>query len=96
MKYLKLALIVADVAVNVFLCLIGAICTLDASMLDQSWNTTLSARAWQMDSEGKPWGRLWRPVIDGIFFWQVQHCFVQFSRERLAGGVWASLNQPSA
>jgi hypothetical protein len=91
MKYLKLALIVADVAVNVVLCLIGAICTLDASMVQGSWNETLSARAYLMDSEGKPWGRIWRPFIDTLFFWQPQHCFVQFSRERLAGGVWKAM-----
>jgi hypothetical protein len=82
MKYLKLALIVADVAVNVVL--LG------------SCDETLSSRAWRMEQEGKPWGRLFRPLIDALFFWQPQHCFCQYARERLAGGVWASLNQPSA
>jgi hypothetical protein len=91
MRYILVPLVALDVLVNVVLCLIGAICTLDASMLDQSWNTTLSARAWQMDSEGKPWGRIWRPIIDTLFFWQPSHCFVQFSRERLAGGVWKAM-----
>lgn len=35
---------------------------------------TLSSHAFRMEKEGKPWGVL-RPVIDGIFFWQHQHCY---------------------
>jgi hypothetical protein len=91
MRYILVPLVALDVLVNVVLCLIGAICTLDASMVQGSWNETLSARAYLMDSEGKPWGKFFRPLIDRLFFWQPQHCFVQFSRERLAGGVWKSM-----
>lgn len=35
---------------------------------------TLSARAYRMDQDGKPWGRILRPLIDMLFFWQDQHC----------------------
>jgi hypothetical protein len=82
MRYILLFLVALDVLVNV--------------ILGGSYRETLSSRAWRMDAEGKPWGKFWRPVIDALFFWQPQHCFVQFSRERLAGGVWASFNSPSA
>jgi hypothetical protein len=82
MKYIEYPLIVLDVAVNVIL--LG------------SRNETLSARAWRMYSEGKPWGLLWRPIIDGIFFWQPDHCRVQWERESAAGSVWASLQSTSA
>jgi len=44
---------------------------------------TLSSRACRMDRDGKPWGRIWRPVIDVLFFWQgVGHCRRAFDNER--------------
>lgn len=64
MKYLLLPLIALDVAINVVLCLIGAICTLDATMLRDSYKHTLSARAGHMAQEGKPWGKFFAPIID--------------------------------
>ena len=36
---------------------------------------TLSARAWRC--RAKPWGRVFRPVIDALFIWQrwdMNHC----------------------
>lgn len=50
--------------------------------LDQLGNTllggwadeTLSSRAYRADLKGRPWGRLMRPLIDSIFFWQKAHC----------------------
>jgi hypothetical protein len=89
MKYLKLALIVADVAVNVVLCLIGAICTLDASMVQDSYKHTLSARAGHMAAEGKPWGLFFAPLIDDIF--GDGHCKAQWERESKFGSVWRAL-----
>ena len=43
---------------------------------------TLSSRAYRMDYEHKPWGRLMRPLIDGIMFWQLNHCRSAFVSER--------------
>ena len=49
---------------------------------------TLSSRAWRMYAAGKPWGRIWRPVIDFLFAWQSQpegvqgHCHGAFLKER--------------
>lgn len=49
---------------------------------------TLSCRAFRMDRAGKPWGRVWRPVIDALFFWQKQapwiqgHCHGAYVKER--------------
>lgn len=41
-----------------------------------------------MYAQGKPWGRIWRPIIDGLFFWQtvpdgvMGHCHYAYLRER--------------
>jgi len=49
---------------------------------------TLSSRAWRMYRDGKPWGRVWRPIIDALFFWQKQapgvmgHCHGAYLKER--------------
>jgi hypothetical protein len=94
MRYILVPLVALDVLVNVVLCLIGAICTLDASMVQDSYKHTLSARAGHMAQEGKPWGLFFAPLIDDIF--GDGHCKAQWERESKSGSVWASLNQPSA
>ena len=43
---------------------------------------TLSSRAWRMERAGKPWGRLLRPLIDALMFFDPQHCFSSFRAER--------------
>jgi hypothetical protein len=49
---------------------------------------TLSSRAWRMYHAKKPWGLIWRPVIDLLFFWQHQppgvmgHCHGAYLKER--------------
>lgn len=54
---------------------------------------TLSCRAWRMDRAGKPWGGLWRPVIDLLFFWQrhapgvLGHCHGAYLKERARQGL---------
>ena len=48
---------------------------------------TLSSRAWRMDAKGRPWGRITRPVIDFIFFWQDNHCRNAFESERAMRGL---------
>lgn len=90
MKYILLPLIGLDVAANVLLCVLGAIFTLDTSMVAGSWKQTLSARVGHMAAEGKPWGRFFRPIIDALFFFQPDHCYTQWMRESAAGGVWAA------
>jgi hypothetical protein len=96
MRYLRFFLVAVDVLVNIILCAMSALVRRDASMLRSSWNETLSARAWRMEAAGKPYGGLWRPVIDALFFWQPGHCHAQWLRESAAGGVWKSFNSPSA
>lgn len=44
---------------------------------------TLSSRAYRMEEQGKWWGRIWRPAIDALFFWQRAHCRTAFLEERL-------------
>lgn len=42
---------------------------------------TLSARAWRCRE--KPWGRVFRPVIDLLFFWQgPDHCKRAYDTEK--------------
>lgn len=69
--------------------------------LDQLFNTlllgypdeTLSSRAYRADRAGKVFGKLFRPLIDGIFFWQISsskdehgipksHCWQAYTSER--------------
>lgn len=44
---------------------------------------TLSSYAYMLDEKKKPWGMLWRPVIDWIFnktYGQVDHCKKDYQR----------------
>lgn len=43
---------------------------------------TLSARAFRADRDGKVFGRIFRPTIDWIFFWQDGHCAIAYLREK--------------
>jgi hypothetical protein len=48
---------------------------------------TLSCRAYRTWRDGKPWGKVWMPIIDGLFFWQrirpdaIGHCHQAYLRE---------------
>ena len=46
---------------------------------------TLSSRAWRMERAGKPWGRVFRPAIDALFWWEPEHCRASFEAERRQG-----------
>lgn len=46
---------------------------------------TLSSRAYRMDRDGKPWGRVTRPLIDTLFFFQDHHCEKAYLHELLRG-----------
>jgi hypothetical protein len=35
---------------------------------------TMSAAAWRLEQSGKLGGRVFRPIIDGIFFFDKDHC----------------------
>ena len=56
---------------------------------DQQLNTllggypdeTLSSRSYRLDKKGKLLGRVFRPLIDMIFFWQDKHCFQAYMSE---------------
>ena len=57
--------------------------------LDQLFNTilggmadeSLSSRAWRMENKNKKIGKILRPVIDGIIFWDEDHCYNSFISE---------------
>jgi hypothetical protein len=62
---------------------------------DQGLNTlllgyadeTLSARAWRAYAKGRIFGRIFKPLIDALFFWQSQpndrgHCYNAYLKEK--------------
>lgn len=42
---------------------------------------TLSSRCYRADRDGKVFGRMFRPVIDTLFFWQERHCHQAYLEE---------------
>lgn len=44
---------------------------------------TLSSRAWRAYYDKKPFGLFFKPLIDGLFFFDKDHCFNSFLSERL-------------
>ena len=57
--------------------------------IDQLFNTltggyadeTLSSRAWRLYARNKLSGRILKPLIDALFFWQKDHCYNSFLSE---------------
>lgn len=57
--------------------------------LDQLLNTllggyadeTLSARAWRAERDGRIFGRIFRPLIDIVLFFDVEHCYNSYISE---------------
>jgi hypothetical protein len=88
MRYLLIPLLTLDVLVNVLLCALGSVLTLDASMVQGSWNHTLSARAGHMAQKQQPYFSWVAPLIDAIF--GPGHCAEQMRREWIYGSVWAA------
>lgn len=85
---LREILIAIDQLLNVLLCTVG---------FRRGWSDeTLSAHAWRAAKEGRPWGRVFLPVIDWLFSWQkpdpafkehdgtviTSHCHRAFLKER--------------
>ena len=44
---------------------------------------SLSSYAWRMERQGKFAGKLFRPLIDSLFFWQENHCELSMNEERM-------------
>lgn len=42
---------------------------------------TMSAAAYRLEQEGKWQGKLFRPMIDNVFFWDKLHCKSSFESE---------------
>lgn len=42
---------------------------------------TLSSRAYRADRDNKIFGRVFRPIIDTLFFWQKKHCHQAYLTE---------------
>lgn len=61
--------------------LLIAVDQLANAVLGGSADETLSARAWRAEQSGRVFGRIFRPVIDGLFFWDADHCRDSFQSE---------------
>jgi hypothetical protein len=44
---------------------------------------TISAALWRMELAGKRAGKLFRPVVDALFWFDPQHCRMSYESERL-------------
>ena len=51
------------------------------ALLDGAPDETLSSRAYRADRDGKLFGRVFRPVIDVLFFFQPRHCYESYLDE---------------
>jgi len=61
--------------------LFGCVITLGDAYPDE----TPSSYAWRLEQKGRPWGRIWRPVIDAFFLALAQdvgHCHQSYLSER--------------
>ena len=51
--------------------LVYVLITLGEGMPDE----TMSAAAYRLEREGRLAGKIFRPMIDGLFFWDKNHCY---------------------
>lgn len=65
--------------INVLIAINQVVSTLVGGSPDE----TLSSYAYRLDQQRKPGGRIFRPLIDAIFFWQKEHCKMANIEERL-------------
>jgi hypothetical protein len=42
---------------------------------------TLSARAWRTEQDNKFFGKFFRPLIDTVFFFDPNHCYMSYLSE---------------
>lgn len=55
------------------------------ALLNGSPDETLSSRAWRMQVKHQPYWWWLASAINGIFFWQANHCRGAYTRERARG-----------
>lgn len=56
---------------------IFSLVTLGASNPDE----TMSAAAWRLEQSGRVQGRIFRPIIDKLFFFDKNHCEISYRNE---------------
>lgn len=52
------------------------------ALLNGKRNETLSAAAWSLEQDGKLAGRIFRPLIDALLWFDPCHCAVAYLNER--------------
>lgn len=71
--------------------------------LDQTGNAllggwadeTLSSRAYRADRDGRLFGRIFRPLIDALFFFEKEHCKNAYLSEIRRGNHSRKLRDPA-
>lgn len=59
--------------------------------LGRSVNETMSAAAYRLELAGRLQGRIFRPLIDAVFFWDPQHCKTSYETSlKTEGHPWIS------
>lgn len=66
---------------NYLLSLVIAFDQLANALLAGSPDETLSSRCYRADRDNKWFGRIFRPCIDMLFFWQSRHCYDTYLAE---------------
>lgn len=51
------------------------------AILNGDPDETLSARAWRTEQDGKIFGRIFRPLIDILLFFDPNHCYTSYVAE---------------
>lgn len=64
-----------------FLHVLIAVDQLANALLAGAADETLSSRAYRADRDGKVFGKVFRPLIDTLFFWQTRHCYQAYTEE---------------
>lgn len=54
-----------------------------------------SSRLWRLERPGKVAGRLFRPRVDRLFFWQPEHCARAYAAERTRYHLPPMLRNPN-
>lgn len=67
--------------IHLFIQTLVAIDQLANALLLGYADETLSSRAYRADRDQKIFGRIFRPVIDWLFFWQANHCYQAYQEE---------------
>lgn len=77
----KIKVLLLAIKRQVFQALIAFDQLLNAIFCNGYADETMSSNAYRMEQKGRISGRILRPFIDSLFFWQDQHCYKAYLSE---------------